>query len=243
MKRSRIEPLVLLRGSMYLLALSLLVFLRRQFGERVAGDLCVACGLSWANVWCYSTLRAYILPGLPEPVLVSFVLYALTALTAYHLASMWLRREKPAETHTYATGAPFRVWQRLSVSDAALRRYVQPCACALVAAGISRIDSVLAIWLVAASLAVFVEEQLARVQMRKRVLDMIDGRIDSQSLQTGVREKLTGTTSADAQTPVIEVAGASRRKTGKLSDIMARLDPELRQMIDPSNAPERKEPQ
>jgi len=241
MKRNVIQPLLLLRGTSYLLALSLLVFLRRGFGERVAGDLCIACALCWC---CYFLRVALgrLTSARNEDVLAFPLLCAMSLLVGYHLATMWRRRGEPAVVHSYATGRPFRYWQYLGCTDLTLQRYVQPSVCFVVALGLSRLGSAVPYWMAAASLTVFVEEQLARFQMRRRVLDVIDGRIDSKLLHGRVEEKLSPSTdSSKAQAPVIEIAERSRARTGKLSDMKARLDPELRGMMDSSDKREGKE--
>lgn len=241
MKQNAIQPLLLLRGISYLLSLTLLVFLRRQLGERLDVDLCIACGLSWCWYWLHAMLARHVLGEPAQDVLAFPFLCALSLFVAYHLFSMWRRQKKPATMHSYGTGRPFRCWQYLGCTDFTIQRYVQPSVCFLVALGIYRIGSAVACWLAAASIAVFFEEQLARFQIRRRVLDVIDGRIDSQLLHGRVEERLSPAASKNAQAPVIEVAEASRTRTGKFSDMTARLDPELRGMIDPSGKSEGKE--
>ena len=243
MRNNRIQLVSVLRGVMYLLSLNLLVFLRRQFGERIISDLCVACGFSWVCFWLYEAARAWMFPLLPATQLAPFFLKALSALTACHLAGMWLRTKKPAVTHSFATGVPLGFWRFLRVSDMALQRYVQPCACLLAAIGLSRWDRALAYWIGGASVAVLIEEQLARFQMRRRVLDTIDGRIESQTLYGRVQQRISTAPAMGTQTPVIEVSQPSRRKTGKLKNIMARLDPELRKMLEPTAGTEKGKPE
>lgn len=234
MKRNQISLIMIVRGTSYLLSLNLLVFLRRGFGERMAGDLCVACGFAWGCSWLMAAARSWTCPPSPQPLLIPFFLYALSVLTACHLAGIWLRRKKPATVHSHATGCPLGPWRILRVSDVTLQRYVEPTACLLAAVGLARWDRVLAWWIGAASVAVFVEEQLARFGMRRRVLDSIDGRIESQTLYGRVQERLSPSAAPGAQSPVIEIVEASRRKTGKLKSIMARLDPELRKLLEPA---------
>lgn len=243
MKRNRVSLIMIVRGTMYLLSLNLLVFLRRGFGERMTGDLCVACGFAWGCFWLLATARAWFSPQLPQPLLTPFFLDALFALTACHLVGIWLRRRKPATIHSFATGRPLGFWRILRVSDLTLQRYVQPTLCGLAALALSRWDQALAYLIGAASMAVFVEEQLARFGMRRRVLDSIDGRIESQTLYGRVQERIAPATAPGMQSPVIEIVEASRRKTGKLKNIMARLDPELRKMLEPIAGTEKGNPE
>ena len=70
--------------------------------------------------------------------------------------------------------------------------------------------------------------------MRRRVLDVIDSRIESQMIYGRVQERISPVPEAGKQLPVIEIAEASRRKTGKLKNIVARLDPNLRKMLEPT---------
>jgi len=243
MKKPKVTLLMIMRGTMYFLSLSLLVFLRRGFGERMASDLCMACGFAWFCSWLYATVGATVLASLPESRFAPFFLYALSAVTALHLLSIWLWRTKPATIQSFSTGRPIGFWRILRLSDAALQRYVQPAACALTALWLARWDRPLAYWIGAASFAVFIEEQLARFGMRRRVLDTIDGRIDSQVLYGKVQERLAPVSAAATQATVVEVAEPSRRKTGKLKSIMARLDPELRKMLEPTTATGKEKPQ
>ncbi len=242
MTKSRISLGMVLRGTMYLLSLNLLVFLRRQFGERVASDLCVACGFSWFCYWLYTAVRVRVFPLLPEPRLTLFFLYELSALTTFHLANIWLRRKGPAGIHTHATGRPWDFWRFLGLNDMTLQRYIQPIACLLVALGLTRMDRFLAYWIMVGSVAVFVEEQLARFQMRRRVLDVIDSRIESQTLYGRVQDRISPRPVAGKESPVIEITEPSRRRTGKLKNFTARLDPELRKMLEPTPETEKEKP-
>jgi drug/metabolite transporter superfamily protein YnfA len=234
MKKNCIQLWMIMRGASYLLSLNLLVFLRRGFGERMAGDLCIACGFAWFCFWLFDTARGWACCGIVPTRLVPFFLYALTAVTACHGAGIWLRRKKPATIHSFGTGVPLGAWRVVRASDLTLQRYVQPPCCFLFALGLSRWDRALAYWIGAASLAVFVEEQLARFGMRRRVLDTIDGRIESQTLYGRVQQRISPPPAPGTQMPVIEVSQPSRRKTGKLKNIVARLDPELRKMLEPA---------
>lgn len=233
MNRKRLQLWMILRGTMYLLSLNIAVFVRRQFGERVAGDLCVACGFSWFCFWSYAVARARMLPHLPESHLSQFFLYALCGMTAYHIGSMWLRGNRAGEVHSYSTGRPFRVWRYLGFTDMTLQRYIQPAACSLLARGISSEDRVLAHWICMASIAVFVEEQVSRARIRTRVLDVIDSRIESKTLFARVQEKLLSATGRETQSPVAEIAEMIPTKTENIEGIIGRLDPELRKMLEP----------
>jgi len=236
MKRDGISLAMIARGGMYLLSLNLLVFLRRQFGERMTGDLCVACGFSWCCSWLYGVLRVWLLPQLPEARLTAFFVYGLSGLTAYHIACTWLRRKKAATIHSYSRGRPMGVWRIFRAEDEIVARYFQPSACALVAISLARWDKALGWWIGAASVAVFVEEQVGRVQMRRRVLDTIDGRIESQALYGQVQERIAPVSAKASQTAIVEMAEPPMHTAGGLGNIVARLDPELQKMLEPAEA-------
>ncbi len=236
MKKNRISLAMIVRGSMYLSSLNLLLFLRRQFGERLVGDLCVACGFSWCCFKIYCALRVHLLPQLPETRLTPFFLYALSGLTAWHLVCIWLRRNSPANMHSFSRGRPMGFWRIVRGSDAVIERYVQPGACAFVALGLASWDRALACWIGVASVALFIEEQLGRLQMRRRVLDTIDGRIESQTLYGQVQERIAPMSARAAHTAIVEIAEPSSRTTGQLENIMARLHPDLQKMLEPVEA-------
>lgn len=242
MKKNRLQLFTVLRGSLYLLSLNLLVFLRRSLGERVVVDMCFAFGFGCVAYCLYVSARRHLFPLLQEPCLAPVFLHTLSALIVCHIFCIILRRNKPATIHSFSTGRPLEFWRFIRASDTTLQRYVQPAACLLVALGLSRWDLALAWWIGAASVAVFVEEQLARLQMRRRVLDTIDGRIESQTLYGRVQERISPTDAATTQTPVIEVAEASGRTTGSLDQITGRLDPELRKMLEAASAPNNDNP-
>lgn len=239
MKRNRLSLVMVLRGTIYLLSLNLLVFLRRSFGERVVGDMCVACGLPCVCFWFYVSARRHLFPLLPEPRLSALFIHTLSTLIACHILGIWLRRKKPTAIHSLSTGIPFGFWRFIRASDATLQRYVQPVVCMLAALGLSRWDKALAYWIGAASLAVFMEEQLSRLGMRRRVLDSIDSRIESQTLYGRVQERTSPTPAAATQSSVTEVVEPSERKTGDLGEITARLDPDLQRMLEPTQETEK----
>ena len=243
MKKDGISLAMILRGTAYLVSLNLLVFLRRQFGERMVCDLCVAFGCSWFCSKIYTVLRIRFFPNMPEPRLAPFFLHALAGLTAWHLVCIWWRTNRSAIVHSFSRGRPMRLWLVLRVSEPTIERYVQPCACALLACGLWPWDRALACWIGAASVAVFVEEQLARIRARTRVLDTIDGRIESQSLYGLVQEKVAPVLGRAARASVVGIAEPSKSTAGNLEGIMARLDPELQKMLEPTGTlkPEKQE--
>lgn len=107
---------------------------------------------------------------------------------------------------------------------------------------ISRIDHSLAYWITAGAIAVFIEEQLARFQIRRRVLDAIDGRIDSQILHGRVQDRLSPPLPPNTiSTAVIEAQETSHDQANSISQIKARLDPEFRVMIDSDESREKKD--
>src|SRR5947207_6082850 len=73
-----------LKGAAYLTSLSLLVFLRRRFGERIMGDLFVAGGFTWFCAWSYQALRDALFPDFPEPLLARFFPYAVITFCIFH---------------------------------------------------------------------------------------------------------------------------------------------------------------
>jgi hypothetical protein len=236
-----IQSTEILRGARYLLSLSLWVFVRRQFGARVVGDLFVTWGFSWFCLWLYLKLRSLFFPLLPDPIIAPLVLKIMIAVILVHCFGIMFRWNV-GEVHSYSTGRPLPFWRHMNLSDPAVKQFFEPLLGFVVAYAILHIDMALACWIATASIAVFIEEQLSRTSSKTRVLDVVDSRIEAQSLHQGVQRRLTPTAPASADSSVVAVPEQSCRSSANVPGIIDQLDPELKRMVDSSATPQTENP-
>ncbi len=103
---------------------------------------------------------------------------AYTAAALFH----WVNSRFGARNeyiHSYRTGEPWPIWQRLHLSVTTVQRYVEPAFCLLIARIVLIFDSPLAHWLFLATAALFIKEQVRRLQLRAHRLDALDSRVET----------------------------------------------------------------
>lgn len=215
--------LEVLGGIMTLMAASVVAFTRRDLGARLMPTLFRTCILA-AIVFI---LYRFASPPLPSPWLFPFFLGCLILLFIHHQLSVWFRRRP--DIHSYSTG---RTRLRLPVRINLVHRYVEPLACIGIGAILVGFDPLLGAWFFGASVSLFVEEQIARVQGRKRLMDTLDGRTETGTLQTVLQDCLEPQRPTSAQAPVAIAVKRRNGRTPKAADLAARLDPALRRIIE-----------
>ncbi|MCI0541130.1 MAG: hypothetical protein L0Z50_38500 [Verrucomicrobiales bacterium] len=159
-----------------------------------------------------------------------------------HWFNVWFRKN-PGEVHSYSTGRPLPFWRYVRLGELTVKRYIEPLLCLGLAFALSKIDQAFAYWIAAASVAAFIEEQLSRASGKTRILDAVDSRIEAQALHQGVQRRLTPGSASLPASSVVKAAKRSKRSSAKLPKIIQQLDPDLRRMVDASNAPQNNHPQ
>ena len=166
-------------------------------------------------------LGTRLMPSLFKACVAASVVFLL-----YRLA--WFRRRP--DVHSFSMG---RTRLRLPVSDSFAQRYIEPLACFAAGALLFRLDGLFGTWLVGAGISLFAEEQIARIQGRKRLLDTLDGRAEGRALQTAVQNQIAPQQSVATHTPVTIAVKRRTRRTTRASKLASRLDPALRRILDP----------
>lgn len=149
------------------------VFLHHRFGARSGGALLRAFIL--LIVVCALSMHA----GNPVmiPLFPGFVFAYAMAAAGQWLTGRFLPNER---VHSYSTGEPWPIWRQVPVEVTTVQRYLEPALACLAACFVSIFDSALAHWIFAASIALFIKEQILRSQLRTRRLDALDNRAESE---------------------------------------------------------------
>ena len=231
MPQHKTNPLEVIIGIMNFLAGSIMAFTREGLGARLMPTLFRAC-IAASIVFMLYRLAS---PPLPDPVLFPYFLGGLFLLFIGHQLSAWFRRRP--DIHSFSTG---RTRLRLPVRDSVVHRYIEPVACLGAGVVLTRFDPLLGGWLCGAAVSLFIEEQIARVQGRRRLLDTFDGRIEGKSLQSAVQGRLEPPQTTSAQAPVVIAAKRRGGKRAKVGNFAARLDPGLRRILESDRGSDQK---
>jgi hypothetical protein len=233
MRRARTNSRILLGGLLALLAASLVALIRRDIGQRTMPNLFRATGLALVVSLFYSFLT----PPFPRAPFFPCFVIVLGALSLAHRLSVWFRRE-PGAIHSFSNGRTRLV---LPWGLTFTERYFEPLCAVAAGAAVRHLDPLLGVWLMAAGVSLFVDEQIARLRGRTRVLDATDSRHEAAGLHSAVETRLTPKASPGMQTIPVRsgITGAARVQSGNFREEM---DPALRRLIepDPTN-PEQKQ--
>lgn len=215
--------------------MSVVVFLRRGFGERYLSWLNLYFGYSiiaplvWLSTWTGSGAEAvrtgssslFVAYGL-----ISLIWWVFVGLSLYHRFAIWHRDRTGRAWHTLYRG---HSWIRLPfVSDEVMKKWVEPGMVLLIAYFMSSIDRPVCLWLTFSGIALLVHEQIAYHVERQRFLDMRDAQIESQNIQAALAgrpvEETRGFAIASSNQQLI------RTEPG-LKTAFASLSPDLRELV------------
>ena len=166
------------------LSVSLEVFIRRDFGERYLTWLRLLLGYFAMNL--FTLIPRIIFTFVPfvhinvVPVS-SLVFKGFIVLSLYHQWRIWRRNRKSIVWHSESFGI-----SRLSflpINDWILYRFVEPLVCLVIGLFLRYLDPATGIWLIIASIALFIKNQMVFAASRGRFLDVIDARIESAAMQ------------------------------------------------------------
>ncbi len=152
--------------------ITLEVFLHHRFGARTGKNLLKGFLL----LLVMAPLFEMTFPA-KVPLFESFVFaYMFAAIWQWLNARFGARNE---HMHSYRNGEPWPLWQRWPLAESTIERYAEPLLCCLVAGMVSFLDAALARWLVIASIALFIKQQLRGAHLRTHRLDSLDNRMET----------------------------------------------------------------
>ena len=112
-------------------------------------------------------------------------------MLVFHIGFNSARRYgRHPEPHSHWRGDPWRFWQQFGFSQSIVLRFCEPAICFLISYFTSAIDPFFSIWIGLAAVALLVKQQFEYFGLRRRVVDMVDSRIESQQL-TGAVDQYT----------------------------------------------------
>lgn len=173
-------------------SVTLEVFVRRDFGERyfnlvrvMIGAVFIQVTLAFSNFWGDTSVAFGIRPPAEEITVNRWFVLSYMGLSAVHLARIWWRNNiAHIPWHSYSRGDS---WLGFLIpltggrmSDWFLYRIVEPLICASVAWFLFPVDSFTRGWLVFASFALFVHNNMIYSAQRNRWLDLMDSQIVSR---------------------------------------------------------------
>lgn len=161
-------------------AMSVVVFLRRNFGERY---------LSWINILFGMTAIGFftgignVLFSMGSSHLsytIEFAYYGVVGLSVYHRVVIWRKNRRGQLWHSYNPGES--LIRIPGLSEETIAKWVEPG----VLFGLAYIanlmhDTPLRLWLLIGAFAVLVHEQVSYYMQRQQFLDMRDALIESQN--------------------------------------------------------------
>lgn len=221
MKRNQTNPFDLVIGTIELLAVTLIAFSRKNLGTRLMPSLFKSCIASAIILALYEAMS----PPLPPVRFFRHFVCGLVVLYVYHQLWVWFRRRP--DIHSFSIG---HTRLPLPGNPRFVHRYIEPVFWLCIGIIVLPIAPLLGAWISTASVCLFIEEQLARVQGKKRLFDTIDGRIEATTLQTALRPR-TRSTSSTRNAVVTTTTGRSSTAP-QISEIKERIDPALRKLIE-----------
>jgi hypothetical protein len=217
------------------LSVSVEVFIRRDFGERYLTWLRLLLGYMAMDL--FTLIPRIIFTFVPfvsiNVVPVSSLFFkGFVVLALYHQWRIWRRNRKGIAWHSESFGISRLAF--LPVSDWILYRFVEPLLCLVIGLFLRYLDPATGIWLIIASIALFVKNQMVFSAQRGRFLDVIDARIESAAMQ-GV---LQGSSKKDSAGYSVMPVPAADFFSVDAPDIAATVDATLSTVSDIEEEPE-----
>lgn len=169
-------------------AVTVEVFIRYKFGERYFNvvKIAIATLMMWTVIQAGLYLSQFSsTAGLIATFLLLRVLwYAYIIAALYHYVSILLRNRRGEVWHTQSYGLShlYRIPFLQQFDDWVLYRVVEPVACIALAWVVTFINAPLGVWLYIAGIALLLRNNLAYMEQRSTLLDLMDERIHSQYL-------------------------------------------------------------
>ena len=208
--------------------MSVVVFLRRDFGERY---------LSWVNILFGMTAIGFF-TGIGNVLLsqghnnlswaIQLSYYGVVGLSVFHRVMIWRRNRKGELWHSYNPGTS--LLQIPGLSEEAVAKWIEPAVLFFLSYLAGKLnDGPLHTWLLIGSFALLVHEQVSYHMQRQQFLDMRDALIESKNWSAVMSGK------PPAQTHGYMIAHTNLemlQQDPELQDAFTRLPEEMRAIMD-----------
>ena len=130
------------------------------------------------------TIQATPPTPVPPSRLYTIFPYLFAGVAVFHRIAAWLRARRGVRIHSYYSGTPhgFWWWLRLPVSEGIVKRYGEPALCCGIGFALENIDPGLGLYVLWATIALFIKGQLEYMRAKSRVLDAQDAQLESEYL-------------------------------------------------------------
>lgn len=170
----------------HMFSITLEVFLRHRFGERYLHSIHVILSLGLTTLYVFRDNLFALFFGQPtsasiewtNPLFLSAVLFL--SLSIWHLIAIQIRLKRNEEWHSKSSGDSWLYFDFYPIKQQTFQRFVEPALCFL--AGYLLRDSSysdLAIWIMIASVCMFIKGQIEYQRSRELLLDRLDSEFES----------------------------------------------------------------
>lgn len=112
--------------------------------------------------------------------------WAFIFMLLYHKYTIYQREKSGIDWHSQSFGVSWLNWLPFNISDWVLYRFVEPGLFFMVAFVVLKIDTTLGTWLVIGAMALLLRNSLVYLNMRGKVLDLIDARIEAEHFTAAI---------------------------------------------------------
>jgi hypothetical protein len=110
-------------------------------------------------------------------------------MTIFHQISVFIRHRGHG-IHSYSSGHSWLA-RILRIPESVIQQHIEPVIGFFVGYGLCQFDRALGFWMIAASGALFVDQQLERFILWRRLQDTLDSRSNAKTLSAQVQEQAT----------------------------------------------------
>jgi hypothetical protein len=206
-----------------MLAVSAEVFCRHSFGRRYVPTLLA----SFFCCFMFLSLCRGVVPQLC-PTLISIYLLIFFILVLFHIVRTW--RPGPI-IHSYSNGQSWEFWSRRNINPNIVKILVEPLTIVLAGLVLMPANSLLSVWLLLSGACLFIKELLSYWQLRNRVMDSMDARLEGERIGTGVRQQTVPQADRELRANPVVAAAPAQPPANSIQQIYARLDPALQQLV------------
>ena len=221
---SKLGTLTLLTNT---LAMSVVPFVRRDFGERYLGwlNLCMAYALLLAFIM-FGGIAGTFLPQFGHSDLMTAFFWGFVGLSVFHRIQITKRNNRRVPWHTMYMGTSILP---LPLPEEKIYKFVEPLVICVAGYFIFHIAPSVGIWLVLSGFALGINNHIVYHQERQSLLDLRDAEIEAKYLS----DALSGKTAA--QTAGFVVGESSQKliaSDARLQTAFDNLSTELKVLID-----------
>ncbi len=210
-----------------MLAVSAEVFCRHSFGRRYTPTLLASFFCSFLFLSLYRSAAPQ-----PCPALIDIYLLIFFILVLFHIVRVWRPR---ATMHSYSNGHSWEFWSRHNFNPSTVKILIEPLINVVAGVVLLPANALLSVWLLLSGACLFIKELLSYWQLRNRVLDSMDARLEGERIGTGVRQQTAPQGDREQRlNPVVAAAPAiapAMPAANSIQQIYSRLDPALQQLV------------